>query len=71
VRKSTAYNRAEKWYARQVKQSKLRSADYSTLARRMALCYEPATLIQNCNQVTNQDILQKAKELRRVTDFKL
>lgn len=67
----TAYSRAEKWYARQVKQSKLRASDYSMLARRMALCYEPATLIQNRNAVTKHDILSNAKELRRITDFKL
>lgn len=69
--RSTAYSRAEKWYARQQKQSKLRVSDYSALSRRMVLCYEPATLIQNRNAVTKHDILQKAKELRRVTDFKL
>ena len=69
--KSTAYSRAEKWYIHQQKQQNLRSADYSTLARRMALCYEPALLIQNRIQVTDQDLKQKAKELKRITDFKL
>lgn len=69
--KSTAYSRAQKWYARQVRAGNLRNADYSALTKRMQLCYEPATLLSARNEVTNQDILQKAKELKAITEFKL
>jgi len=69
--KSTAYSRAERWYSRQVKQGRLRDADYSALAKRMTLCYEPATLMQNRNVQTLQDKLQIAKQLKAITDFKL
>ena len=69
--KSTAYSRAQKWYARQVRAGNLRNADYSALTKKMALCYEPAIMMNARNEVTNQDILQKAKELKAITDFKL
>lgn len=69
--KSTVYSRAQKWYNRQVRAGNLRNADYSALTKKMALCYEPATMLNARNEVTNQDILQKAKELKAITDFKL
>lgn len=69
--KSTAYSRAQKWYNRQVRAGRLRDSDYSALTRKMTLCYEPATMMNARNEVTNQDILQKAKELKAITDFKL
>lgn len=69
--KTTAHSRAERWYARQVRNGKLRDADYSALTKRMTLCYEPATLIQNRNMQTLQDKLQIAKQLKAITEFKL
>lgn len=70
-RKMTAFTRAERWYNRQVKQGRLRAADYSALTKKMALCYEPATLQANRNAVTDQDLKQLAKQLRAITEFKL
>jgi hypothetical protein len=70
-RKQTAYSRAERWYARQVKNGKLREADYSALSRRMSLCYEPATMLNARNEQTLQDKLQIAKQLKAITEFKL
>jgi hypothetical protein len=70
-KKLTAYNRAERWYAQQVKNGKLRAADYSALSRKMALCYEPATMMNARNEQTLQDKLQIAKQLKAITDFKL
>ena len=69
--KSTAYSRAQKWYNRQVRAGNLRNADYSALTKRMTLCYEPATLLAKRNEQTNQDILQLAKQLKAITEFKL
>jgi hypothetical protein len=71
ARKLTAYNRAEKWYARQVKQGRLRDSDYSALSRKMSLCYEPSTMMNARNEQTLQDKLQIAKQLKAITDFKL
>jgi hypothetical protein len=70
-RKLTAYNRAERWYAQQVKNGKLREADYSALSRKMTLCYEPATMMSQRNEVSKHDILSNAKALKAITDFKL
>lgn len=70
-RKTTAYNRAERWYTRQVRNGNLRNADYSALTKKMTLCYEPATLMQNRNVQTLQDKLQIAKQLKAITEFKL
>lgn len=70
-KKLTQMARTERWYNRQVKQGRLRDADYSALTKRMSLCYEPATLMNARNEVTNQDILQRAKQLKAITDFKL
>lgn len=69
--KTTAYSRAQKWYARQVKQGNLRNADYSALTKKMALCYEPATLLAVRNEQTLHDKLQIAKQLKAITEFKL
>lgn len=69
--KSTAYSRAERWYARQVRNGNLRNADYSALTKRMTLCYEPATLMSQRNEQTLQDKLQIAKQLKAITEFKL
>lgn len=69
--KSTAYSRAERWYNRQVKQGRLRDADYSALTKKMALCYEPATMMNARNEQTLHDKLQLAKQLKAITEFKL
>ena len=69
--KSTAYSRAERWYNRQVKQGRLRDADYSALTRKMTLCFEPATMMNARNEQTLHDKLQIAKQLKAITEFKL
>ena len=69
--KSTAYSRAQKWYARQVRAGNLRNADYSALTRKMTLCYEPATMMNARNEQTLHDKLQLAKQLKAITEFKL
>lgn len=70
-RKVTAYTRAERWYARQVRNGQLRDADYSALTKRMTLCYEPAQMLNARNEQTLQDKLQIAKQLKAITEFKL
>jgi hypothetical protein len=70
ARKQTAYSRAEKWYA-QVRNGNLRASDYSMLARKMTLCYEPATMLSQRNEVSKHDILSNAKQLKAITEFKL
>lgn len=71
AKRLNAYSRAEKWYARQVRSKKLRDSDYSALSRRLPLQYEPATMLNARVEQTKHDILSNAKELRRITDFKL
>lgn len=70
-RKTNAYSRAERWYARQVKNGNLRNADYSALAKRMTLCYEPAQMLNARNEQSKHDILSNAKALKAITEFKL
>lgn len=70
-KKLTQIARAEKWYSRQIRNSKLREADYSSLARKMTLCYEPATMLNTRNEQTLHDKLQIAKQLKAITEFKL
>jgi hypothetical protein len=71
MKKLTAYSRAERWYAQQVRNGRLRDADYSSLARRMSLCYEPATMLNARNEQSKHDILSDAKALKAITEFKL
>jgi len=71
AKRLNAYSRAEKWYARQVRAKKLRDSDYSALSRRLLLQYEPSTLHAHQVEQTKHDILSDAKELRRITEFKL
>ena len=71
TKKQTHMQRAERWYNQQVKNGKLREADYSALSTRSALCYEPATMLNRVNDKTLHDILQVAKQLNGVTKFKL
>lgn len=65
MRKMTHAQRAERWYNRQVKLNNLRSSDYSFLSRRMALCYEPTTLLSQRQQKTDHDLLSELKILEQ------
>lgn len=70
-RKMTQMQRAQKWYASQVRIGKLRDSDYSSLSKRSALCYEPVVMMNRQNEQSLHDILQRAKQLSVVTKFKL
>ncbi len=71
AKRQTQMQRAERWYNQQVRNGKLRDADYSTLSKRSTLCYEPATMLNRVNEKSLHDILQVAKQLNGVTKFKL
>jgi hypothetical protein len=71
AKRLTYMQRAERWYAKQVKNKTLRDADYSMLTRKLPICYEPAVMMSRRNEQTKHDILSLAKELNTITKFKL
>ncbi len=70
-KKLTHMQRAERWYNQQVKNKNLREADYSTLTKRMTLCYEPAVMMSHRNERSLHDILQQNKLLEETKKIKL
>lgn len=71
AKRLTHAQRAERWYNKQVRSGNLRSADYSQLTKRMAICYEPAVLIEQQQQLTPHDMLTKLKVIDNALKIKL
>ena len=67
----THMQRAERWYNRQVKNGKLRDADYTALSKRSAICYEPAVLQSIAQQKTLHDMLSDLKVIDNALKVKL
>lgn len=63
--------RAERWYNQQIKNGNLRSADYSALSKRMAICYEPAVLQSVAQAKTLHDLLSDLKVIDNALKIKL
>lgn len=69
--RKTHLQRAQSWMARQERTQRSRDADYSTLSRKMTLCYEPAVMLSKRNESTLHDLLQRAKKLQTISKFEL
>jgi len=70
-RRLTHMERAERWYRQQVKNGRLRDADYIQLSKHSAICYEPAENLSVTRAKTLHDILSDIKVIDNALKLKL